>query len=83
MPNISPFIIGTIAVIVWISLFFSVIYVLGWYNLTKQAKMAPLLLPHIRNTDYRDADGSYPEYKGQVRTHYKILNRGDLGLAKK
>ena len=37
-----------------------------------------LLLPHLRNLPYDDADGSYPEYKGQVRTHYKILNRGAL-----
>ena len=27
---------------------------------------------------YEDADGAYPKYKGQIRTHYKILNRGDL-----
>ena len=38
MPSISPFIIGIIAVIVWIVLFFSTIYALGWYNLTKQTK---------------------------------------------
>jgi len=36
-----------------------------------------LLLPHLKNLPYDDTDGAYPEYKGQNRTHYKILNRGD------
>lgn len=38
----------------------------------------PLLLLHLRNMPYEDADGAYPKYKGQIRTHYKILNRGYL-----
>lgn len=40
MPSVSPSIIGIIAIIVWITLFFSTIYALGWYNRTKQAKEA-------------------------------------------
>ena len=46
--------------------------------LSRDDEPYPLLLPHLRNMPYEDADGSYPEYKGQIRTHYKILNRGDL-----
>lgn len=44
----------------------------------KIIKNYPLLLPYLANTVYEDADGSYPKYKGQVRTHYKIVNTGDL-----
>ena len=47
MPSISPFIIGIIAVIVWIILFFSTIYALGWY-ITKHAKISEPDIPKIK-----------------------------------
>ena len=51
MPSISPVIIGIIAVIVWIILFFSTIYALGWYNLTKHAKISESDIPKIKVLD--------------------------------
>ena len=36
----------------------------------------PLLLPHLQNMVYEDVNCDYPQHKGQVKTHYKILNRG-------
>ena len=57
--------------------------ILSWRNTAnamdvKIIKNYPLLLPYLANTVYEDADGAYPQYKGLVRTHYKIVNTGDL-----
>lgn len=55
----------------------------NWRNTNDAAQVRiiknyPLLLPHLANIIYEDVDGTYPEYKGQTRTHYKIINKGDL-----
>ncbi len=44
----------------------------------KIIKNYPLLLLHLANLVYEDFDGAYPKYKGQIKTHYKIINKGEL-----
>ncbi len=46
--------------------------------LSRDDEPYPLLLLHVKNMVYEDANGDYPQHKGQVKTHYKVLNRGDL-----
>lgn len=46
--------------------------------LSRDDEPFPLLLLHFKNMPYEDANGDYPQHKGQVKTHYKIINRGDL-----
>ena len=74
MPSSGPFIIGVIAVIIWIILFFATIYALGWYNLTKHAKeikrsLESLLTELIDNKNLADKG----QKKGYDTSAYKAV----------
>ncbi|HID19925.1 MAG TPA: hypothetical protein EYP28_03155 [Methanophagales archaeon] len=71
MPSFSPVIIGIIAIIVWIILFFSTIYALGRYNLTKHTMARDELeMPKLKMID--------KEIRGSI-IGLRVKNVGDGG----